>query len=345
MKRESLIWILLLLMASLTTGCRHGRTGREAPPPVKVGIASATVSSLPLTLSFSGTVEELQSTSLSFSLPGTVAGVYAGEGSKVRRGELLAILDQSGYRNAYELAEAKRVQAEDAFKRFQPMYRNSHLPEVKMVEVETGLRQARASAAMAKKNLDDCRILAPSDGIIGKRSLEPGVNVMPGVPVFTLLRIERVYVKIPVPENEIARVSKGQAAEVEIPALSGLKVQGRVEEIGVVADPFSRSYAVKVGLENPEGRILPGMVCRALLRFPQENLSLVVPYSAVQIDESGENFVYVVDLSRSRVTKRMVTVQNLMKEGISITRGLKSGEKVVVTGAQKLTEGSAVTTR
>ena len=345
MKREAIAWIFLLLMASLTMGCRHGRTGREAPPPVRVEIASAKLSSLPLRFSFSGTVEELKSTSLSFSLPGTVASVFAGEGSKVRRGELLAILDQSGYRNAYELAEAKREQAEDAFKRFQPMYRNSHLSEVKMVEVETGLRQARASAAMAKKNLEDCRILAPSDGIIGKRSLEPGVNVMPGVPVFTLLRIERVYVKIPVPENEIARVARGQAAEAEIPALSGLKVRGKVEEIGVVADPFSRSYAVKIGLDNPEGRILPGMVCHVLLRFPQENLSLVVPYSAVQIDENGENFVYVVDLSRNRVSKRMVTVQSLVKEGISIARGLKSGDKIVVVGAQKLTDGSNVTTR
>jgi membrane fusion protein, multidrug efflux system len=339
-KKQVGVAIVLLMLA--VTGCRKGQP-TEGHPPVGVQVQQVRYLALTPKLSYSGTVEASASVTLSFSIPGTVEQVLVEAGQKVRRGQLLATMNEVSYRSAFDLAQAKLEQAEDALKRFTPMHDNSSLPDIKFVEVETGVRQARATAAIAKKNLTDCRLLAPVDGVIGRRSVEPGMNALPGIPVLTLLQVEKLLVKIAVPENEIARIRSGQAADIVISALSVPALHGRVEEIGVLANPLSRCYDVKIALDNPDGAVRPGMVCNVELIFPAGAPELTVPRTALLVDESGLPFVYVVDASGKNVSKRPVTAGSLVDEGICIAAGLKEGEQVVVSGTQKLDDGAAVT--
>ncbi len=76
------------------------------------------------------------------------------------------------------------------------VYKNGSLPEVKMVEMETGLEQANAAAQIACKNLADCKLFSPANGIIGKRSIEPGMNVIPGITVLTVVKIDKVFIRV-----------------------------------------------------------------------------------------------------------------------------------------------------
>ena len=109
------------------------------------------------------------------------------------------------------------------------------------------------------------------------------------------------------------------------------------------ANILSRCYDVKIGLANPEGIIRPGMVCNVSLAFPSIAPGLTIPRSALMDDESGLTFVYVVDNTKKKVTKRLVTIGVLNDEGVCITSGLRDGEKVVVAGTQKLSDGASVT--
>lgn len=84
------------------------------------------------------------------------------------------------------------------------LHENKSLPDMKWVEVESKLEQARSMERISRKNLEDRNLYAPFGGVIGKRMVEAGENVQPGQPVFSLLRIETVNVKIAVPENEVA---------------------------------------------------------------------------------------------------------------------------------------------
>ena len=292
------------------------------------------------TFSYSGTIEESELIPLSFSTVGSVARVFVSEGDYVKRGQLLAELNEETYKNAYEISSATLKQAEDAYKRLAPMYKNGNLPEIKFVEVETGLQQAKAAAAISKKSLNDCKLYSPVNGVVGKRSIEPGMTAMPNITSINIVKIEKVFACVSIAENEISSIEKGQNADIGIAALNNAEYKGKVEEIGVVADPLAHSYKIKIGIANINGQIKPGMICNVTLNKLGETSSLSVPNQAVLVDEHGRSFVYAVH--KNKAVKKFIKTGKLLTNGIEITEGLNPGEIIVVAGLQKLVDNSSV---
>ena len=333
---------LFITASLLLAGC-SGRDGQEnitsAPVPVKA--ARPQPFSAGYALAYSGTIEAGESIPLSFATVGNVARVLVAEGDAVRKGQLLAELNAESSRNAWEMSQAALNQAEDAWSRLKPMYESGSLPEIKWIEIETNLQKARSAAAISKKNLEDCRLISPVSGIVGRRAIDPGMGAMPNLASITIVRIDRVFAKVAVPENEIARVARGEQARLRISALEGAEYAGRVEEVGVVADPLAHSYAVRIAVENPGHRIKPGMICSAVLEDSSRSRGLVLPAGAVLVDEKGINYLYVVN-AESLAQRREVTIGALLQEGIEILSGLEPDELVVLAGQHKLGTGKPV---
>ena len=252
----------LLSVVFVLSGCsgsqKEGRDSKEIPVEI-VKVAKTVPAD---TRNYVGTVEEVVSSSISFQVMGNVERVLVGEGQKVREGQLLAVLDKATLENAYNASAASLRQAEDAYARMRTLHENKSLPDMKWVEVESKLEQARSMERISRKNLEDRNLYAPFGGVIGKRMVEAGENVQPGQPVFSLLRIETVNVKIAVPENEVATLGD-QAAMIKVAALGGQCFEGKVTEKGIVANPISHTYEAKIRLENPSGALLPGRGIRA----------------------------------------------------------------------------------
>jgi RND family efflux transporter MFP subunit len=235
---------------------------------------------------------------------------------------------------------ASQKQAEDAYKRLLPMYKNGSLPEIKLVEVETGLQQAKSAALIAKKSLDDCKLYSPVDGIIGKRSIEPGMSAIPNLTSISIVKIDKVFARVPVSENEIAFIKKGAKSKIRIAALTNYEFLGSVEEIGVLADPIAHTYKIKIGIVNKNRQIKPGMICSVSLERSNNAEGLFVPDRSVLVDEQGRNFVYAV--YENKAVRKYVITGKLMKNGVEITSGLNDGEQIVVAGQQKLVDNSLV---
>ncbi len=207
------LFILLAIVASILPGCHGGEKTADIAEPVTGVKVQAVKNNLDtLQKDYVGVVEESISIPLSFLTSGTIQQVMAGEGMHVKKGQLLASLNSENYRNVLQMTEAKEQQAKDAYDRLSEVYKNGSLPEVKMVEMETGLSQARATAQIAAKNVADCRLYSPASGIIGKRCIEPGMNVVPGIAVLTVVRIDKVFIRVSIPENEIVGTNVGQRA-------------------------------------------------------------------------------------------------------------------------------------
>ena len=302
-------------------------------------------------LAYCGTIEESETIPLCFSVLGIVSKVLVSEGEKVKTGQLLATLDNANYKNMYDMAAAKEKQAEDAYSRLRRMYKNGSLPEIKMIEVETGLQEARSAAAIAMKNLKSCDLYATADGLIGRRAIEPGTGITSSLASLTIVKIDKLYTRVPVPENEIALIEKGQKAFISIPALDfaadGNKRAGVVEVIGVIADPLAHTYRVKIIISNDDGKIRPGMVARVTISQSAKSRGassklLLVPNNAVLVDETGENFIFVADISHMRAMKKHVNTGALLKDGIEIIQGLDDGDQVIVSGQHKLEDHSPI---
>jgi RND family efflux transporter MFP subunit len=292
-------------------------------------------------LRLSGTLEAERSLALSFATLGTVEQVMVQEGEAVTKGQALARISPRTYEDALGMVKAKADQAEDAYKRLEPMHRNKTLPDVKMVEIETGLQQARLSLNMAKKNLEDTVLRAPEAGIVARRQIEPGMSVAPSIPAIVLVQTRTVLATASVPEKQLARVKKGDTAVVTVPAL-GKTYKGVVRNIGVMADPLTRTYTVKVAIANP-GELRVGMVTDTSLKTETGPGDLVVPSEAVRVDEAGRPFVYIVSADR-RLQLRRVEIAGFAGEGTGLSSGVSEGEAVVISGTPMLGDGMAVRT-
>ena len=260
------------------------------------------------------------------------------------RATLLAEIDDTSYRKAYEMTKAAEKQAEDAFNRLSRMYKNGNLPEIKYVEVETGLQKARAAAAIAKKNVDDCRLYAPTPtDYVGKRAIEPGMVAMPNLDSITIVRIDKVFARVPIPENDIALLHKGDRAMIRIGALGlagirrhdrGYRRHGRPH--GPLLQDTDRrrqprpDHQARHGLHG--GRQGAGKELRPGHPQPSRSGRRDRP-ATTSIASTGPG---------SKASVRYVKLGELLQNGIGSPKDLSAGDSVVVSGQHKLVDGAAV---
>lgn len=334
--------ILFTLAVFSLMSCAHKEKEEGVSDP-RVVLTEVTKVNSSDDLHYSGSIEAFQTIPLTFQTTGTVQKVLVNAGDAVRKGQLLATVDKADALSMYEVANAKYKQAKDAYNRLKEVHDSGSLSEIKWVEMESNLQQALSSTALAKNNLSKCALHAPDNGIIGRRNIEPGMSSLgnPIVPL-ELVKIETVYVKISVPENEIGKMKKGLRASFKVSALEDKIFNGIVTNVGVVADQISRTYEVKITVKNPGLLLKPGMVCDVNLGITMNKEALSVAYQAVDKDKDNNSFVFVADTEKKTVRKRIIKIGNYQNDNIEVLSGLSAGEQVVKEGGKKLSDNSKI---
>lgn len=199
------------------------------------------------------------------------------------------------------------------------------------------VRQAEAAVAMAKANTENSAIISPVDGVISWRGIDPGELAAPGVPLLTVVDIDRVYVEAWATESQLGLLRKGMKVDVRVPALGDRVFPGVVKEISPAADAKTKNFFVRFEVDNRSMLLKPGMFAEAVLG--SEEKGLLVPLSALIRDAEGCR-VYVY--SNGKVRLRDVDVSG-EKGGYALVKGgLKQGELVVTSGTGGLRDGMAV---
>lgn len=336
---------MMLLSGTLMLGSCSEKSGQETTVKT-VNVKTMTVQQMAADdqQGYSGTIEEMSGSSLSFASVGTLKGVSASEGQMVRQGQLIATIDETSLQSAYEAALAAREQALDAEQRMRLLHDAGSLPEIKWIEVQTQVRQALSAEKMAKKALTDTRLYAPFSGYVAEKQAEAGQSVAPGVPIVKLVRIDHVKVSISVPEEEIAQIHTGQSLQVKVPALGGKTFEAKVAEKGVTADALSRSYEVKGIIGNPQHELLPGMIAEVHLgtmgTSQHMEQTITLPAEIIQIDADNRPFVWTV--VNDKALRTYVTLGQNIGDNVQITEGLMAGDKIICEGQQKVSNGMKV---
>lgn len=331
----------ILLLGVVACSCSRTQKPTEAPATrVRIEVVEATLQASGR--NYSGTVEESSGTVLSFSAAGTIMQMNVSVGDYVTKGMLIATLDASNLRHAYDIAASTLNQAQDAYDRMKQLHEAKALPDIKWVEVQNALVQAKNAAAIARKGLADADLYAPVAGYISEKIADAGMNVAPGMPVVKLLDITPVKVSISIPENEISKIAANSSAQITVGAVGGKAFVGKLTEKGVAANPLSRSYDVKFEIPNPDGELLPGMICDVSVTADSVEKVIALPSDAVLLDADNRNFVWIA--TNGRAQKRIVNT-NGMTSGtrIIVDSGLSVGDSVIVGGQQKVSQGTRVT--
>ncbi len=335
---------ILVVLTMVSCGQKSETAGlKQEPPAIKVKVATVTAATGSTGLRYSGSIEPFRTVPLTFQNMGTIREILVEEGDFVKKGALLARLDDENAKNMHQIALSKYEQAKDAYDRLKTVYDEGSLPEIKWVEMETNLEQAKSSLEIARNNLEKCEMYAPESGVIGRRNAQPGQSSV-GVPLapLELVKIENVYVKISVPENEIGEIESGQEAVFHVAALNGKKYEGKITSVNPVADMISRTYTAKILVENRNYELKPGMVCDVELNTGAANSSPLVTYTAVSADAEGKPYVFVVSPDKKRVRKQNITTGDFFENKIEVTSGLNAGETIVVEGKEKLSDNSLI---
>ena len=330
----------------------------KTPTRVVTEVASASAGNSGQT--YVGIVEEEEATAVSFTGMGVVKRVLVSEGQPVSRGQLIAEMDDTQARNLLSGAEAQMNQANDALQRYQMLHEGGSLPEVQWVEIQSKVAQARSQLEVARKNLSDCRLVAPVGGIVGRKMVGAGETALPSQAVVSILDISSVKVKVAVPETEVSAITATTPSTILVDAIGRIFEGGRIEK-GVVADPLTHTYDVRIRVANGSRQLLPGMV--ASVRFgsvateghgsmateghgsdaldADRHGAPLVPVTAVQRRADGTLFVWTVSQD-STAHRSTVSISQTVGNRIAVTTGLNCGQRIVTEGYQKLSEGTKV---
>lgn len=331
---------MLLGMMLICSCTSKQEQATKAPIRVKTEVVQTATSTNGQT--YVGIVEECEATAVSFTSMGVVKRMLVNEGQAVAKGQLIAEMDDTQARNLLSGAEAQMAQANDALERYKMLHDAGSLPEVQWVDIQSKVAQAKSQLEVAKKNLADCRLVAPVSGIVGKRLVGAGETAMPSQAVVSILDISTVKVKVAIPEAEISGISANTSSTIKVEAVNGTFSGGKIEK-GVQADAVTHTYDIRINVANGERKLLPGMVASVLFAATQSQHTgqLAVPVTAVQRKADGSLFVWTIS-GDSTAHRTAVTTGETAGNRIIITDGISDGNRIVTEGYQKLSENTKV---
>lgn len=342
-KRVLYIVPVILLLLAGCAGQKHAETD-ASPVPVRV-MKAERVEDIVLKR-YVGTAVPARSAMVSNRYTGTLTAVNVSRGDRVKKGDVLAVVESQSVLSMSETAEAALRQAEDGYARACKMYEKGGIADVKMVEIETRLAQARASAKAASKAVDDCKVRAPFDGTVSDVSVEEGTEISALAPVARIYDMSSMEIRFSVPENEIGNIKIGDAATVEVPALAtdGIEsanvFKAKVKDKGISGSALSHGYECTLVLAKECRDLMPGMVCKIRIDNAGKG-GFVVPSSLVRTDGAGK-YVWGVTKDMS-VRKIHVTTGGFVSRGVVVTSGLEDGDIIITEGVQKVSTGMKVT--
>lgn len=270
---------------------------------------------------------------------GKIVAKRVTEGSRVRSGDVLAVIDERDYRNAYNSARAAWRAAKATHDRIAALYQEQVATRSQMDDARAAMETSQATMDTAAINLERCTIKSPMDGIVDEVHIENGQFVNDADPVANLLQIKRVKVEVSIPESDVDAVRRVDHFKVRIDALDDRIFKGRRHYLAKSSQTLARSYRLEVAIDNPEEEILPGMFTRVEIVKHQVDNGLTVPLFSL-VSSTGQQAVYVTENG----VARLMPVQTGIQEGwqVQVTDGLKAGATVIVVGHKDVKDGAPV---
>ena len=331
--------LMLIPLSILLIGCgEKSEKKQKYDPVIPVQIDVVNFDDGTNYRNYVGTLKSEMKIALSFPLGGTLTDIYVHNGQKVKKGAIIAKVDETTAKSMHDAALASLNQAEDGYERLKQVHEEGGISEVRWVQMETDLEKARQAEISTRKHLEDCTIYAPQDGIISMSNRVVGEFMRPSEAFCNIIDMNKLVVEFSVPEKEVGNVNIGDQAIAEIHALGNLERDVKITDKSIVSNPFGHTYTVKAKINLDDVDALPGMVVKIRLTSTAA-AGIIVPASCVQTVSDG---LAVWALKNGRSYRRIIEVSDFVKNGVLVQKGLDFGDTIVTVGYQKLFNGAKV---
>lgn len=323
------------------------------PEPIRPVLTQVVQSEREATPQFVGVVSPRTSVAQAFRIGGTLVTRQVETGDSVSAGDVVATLDATTSELSLQTARANLASAEAQYAnaaaaeaRLRTLNQNDvvSLANLEQAEQQTSganaqLIQAQARLSQAEEQLSYATLTSPLDGIVMSVGAEPGSVVSAGQMIVTIADPNTRDVVIDLPEAIIEDVGIGTVFEIAPQLAPQSAVDGKVREIAPQANPLTRTWRVKIGIDANVDQFWLGTTATASLKASGED-RLIVPASAIR-RTGEETAVFVVDAAASAVRLRPVTLDESGNDTI-VHEGLEAGERVVIAGVNGLSDGQEI---
>jgi len=358
MKNFNVARVALVPLAALTLAACGGAAQSAVPDKprgVPVRTATADHQDLDETLLLNGTLRPRAQVQVVAEVSARLLKVVKDEGSRVAKGETLAVLDDTDYRLAHERARAalavagankahalvEKERADNLVKTGGITDKDRLTAEVGLQVAEASLAQARAEAEVAAVQQARCQVKAPFDGRVAKRMADAGAMMPGGTPLFILVDDSVFEFRASVPSADYGKAKVGAPVQVSVDALAGRTVEGRLARIAPLIEERTRSFEVVVEVPGHKD-LVGGLFARATVRVGRVASALVVPPAALIRDGSrpGEADTFVI--AGGKAERRTVGLGVESPTAIQVVKGLEAGDQVVLDPSVALSSGAPV---
>jgi membrane fusion protein (multidrug efflux system) len=325
-------------------------------PPVSVAVAKAVEQPWQSRLPTVGSLKALQGVDLSLEIAGTVQKVQFESGQKVKAGQPILQLDSEVESALLETAQADLGLSQLDFGRGRQLVGSQAISKGEFDRLSAQLKKNQATVNQLKASLAKKHIVAPFSGTIGIRQVDVGDYLASGTVIATLQDLSSLYVDFYVPEQTVPRLAVAQPVNVSVSAYPGQAFVGSISAINPKVEDSTRNVLVRATLANPDGKLLPGMFANLNVILPDVAVGIVVPESAVTYTLYG-NSMYVVTRKKTAdgsvekddqgqpilIAERRFVETGERRDGqVLVTKGVQSGEEVVIAGQIKLDNGTPI---
>ncbi len=332
---------LVCLLAMAGCGGNDGTdtaTAQTAEVPRNVRVLTITPADLAEYLTISGPAKPLRGTSIGAEEGGQVQAIPKDKGSLVKAGDILVSLDRRLLEAQMDAAIATRDLRAYNEDRTRQLFEANSVSRIEMLQAETELKAAQATARSATLRYERAAIEAPFDGIVADRYVEMGQLVAPGMHVARIIDPYVLKLVGTTTERDINSVTEGKPATASFDGVPGV-LPARVHWVGFEADPVTGKFQVEVRIDNPDLVLRPGVIGRArILKQVHENV-ITIPRDAI-VQRAGGPVVYIAanDIAHQRPVQ-LGSDQGLM---VVVESGLKADDRLIVRGQRDVNDGSAI---
>jgi membrane fusion protein, multidrug efflux system len=309
-------------------------------PPMPVEVADAKMQKVTDRFEALGSIQAIEAITVVSEIDGAVVGLPFEEGAFIKRGGVIAHIDDSQLSAETARAEALRAQSQATYDRVKAVFDQKAGTPQDLDDAAAALKVADANLAVARARLAKTRITAPFEGIIGARKVSVGTFLRAGQAITELANIDNIRVEFSAPERFLAQLQRGAGVAVSTTAYPGYSVTGTIIAIEPVLDAGTRSARIVSRLPNPGRKFRPGMSATVSAVLAERASAVTIPNEAVFANGS-QSFVFAVNPD-STAKRIPVTLGTRLSDVVEVVEGLKAGDRIVRAGHQKLFEGARV---
>ncbi len=319
---------------------------REAIPPVKIVTVGASEN---FQRRLPGTLRASQRVELAFQVQGRLIDFPIKAGQKVKKGQLLGRLDARDYQSRVDAARAEAKQNASNFERAKELIKKNFISKVEYDRTQALYSVSTAQLEQAQKALADTKLIAPFDGSIANTLVENHQDVQKKQPVLHLQNNNELEISVAVSETLIAR--RQEKAELDIWASFAALPEQRfalyIKEYSTEADPKTQAYEYILGFSDPQhSKLLPGMTANVDVtrKAGQSSVAepILIPLNAVVSNNDRGTSAWVLDKDNRVRQQNISTTQLIGRDQVEVLSGLQAGDRVVVAGLSKLSDGMQV---